>query len=100
MPTLNRYRNKCRKDGICYGCGNYIGLGKYKRCASCREKDNKRKTKKYALFCLEQQGVCLCCKSTIKVDTYRKCPICREKDKIRSSNAYYRNKSNAVLLNN
>ncbi len=36
---INRYRKKCRKEGICYGCGNYIGLGGHTRCVACRDKD-------------------------------------------------------------
>ena len=37
--TTNRYRAKCRKEGICYGCGREIGVGEYTRCPACRDKD-------------------------------------------------------------
>ena len=36
---INKYRKKCREEGICYGCGSYIGLGRYIRCVACRDKD-------------------------------------------------------------
>ena len=44
---INRYRKRCRKQGICYGCGSYIGLGKYKRCESCRGKDRDAHMRRY-----------------------------------------------------
>lgn len=47
--TINRYRDRCRKRGICYGCGRYIGLGKYKRCEGCREKDRLAHSRAYHL---------------------------------------------------
>jgi len=46
--AINRYRDKCRKKGICYGCGREIGLGKYKKCAVCRERDRVAKARRYA----------------------------------------------------
>lgn len=83
----NQFRNTCREEGICYGCGNYIGLGKYKKCERCREKDNKAKVEHYVLLCL-QGGICVQCKSNIDVGAYRKCPPCRKKDRIRRAKAH------------
>ncbi|KKN21393.1 hypothetical protein LCGC14_0925780 [marine sediment metagenome] len=85
----NKYRTKCRKEGICYGCGRYIGIGEYKRCVTCRKKDNEKNTKRYASLCL-QEGICVQCKSTTNVGIYKKCPSCREKDRIRSALVYKR----------
>jgi len=46
--STNKYRARCRKGGICYGCGRWIGLGRYKRCEDCREKDRKAHKERYA----------------------------------------------------
>ena len=87
---INEYRKRCRKAGICYGCGVSLREDNHKKCEKCREKDNKRNAKRYALLCL-QDGTCVQCKSDINVGIYRKCPTCREKDRIRQKNAYYLN---------
>jgi len=44
--TINRYRDRCREEGICYGCGTYIGLGKYKTCPECRRKGRLANTRR------------------------------------------------------
>jgi len=48
QAAINRYRDRCRKGGICYGCGREVGLDKYKKCAVCREKDRVAKARRYA----------------------------------------------------
>ena len=55
QKSINRYRIKCRKRGICYGCGGYIGLGKYKRCEPCREKDRNAHMERYIRLAIAHQ---------------------------------------------
>ncbi len=48
QESIYRYRVRCRETGICYGCGRYIGLGQYKRCGACRERDRVAHAVSYA----------------------------------------------------
>lgn len=47
MLVTNKYRRRCRRQGICYGCGRYVGFGRYKRCEACREKDRLAHAERY-----------------------------------------------------
>lgn len=43
--AINRYRARCRRNGICYGCGREV-LEDYKKCDVCRLKDKVLKAAK------------------------------------------------------
>jgi len=45
--AIIKYRIKCRKQGICYGCGRYVGLEGYKLCEGCRKKNRDASRRRY-----------------------------------------------------
>lgn len=42
-----RYRDKCKRNRICYGCGSALGEDLHKRCSKCREADRLRHENSY-----------------------------------------------------
>ena len=81
----NRYRNKCKKNLICYGCGNYVGQGKFKRCSSCRAKSNVINKARYRARYMA--GLCPVC-GLPNVSEGVLCDTCRERSRLKQLETY------------
>lgn len=54
--STRRYRDACRKNRICYGCGSALGGDPHIQCARCRGADRKRHMRAYVARALAGKG--------------------------------------------
>lgn len=54
---VNKYRDRCRKNGICYACGAWIGVGKFKRCQNCRDIANRMRGESNIRLILDKRAM-------------------------------------------